>query len=133
MRYRCATTPTPSPSACPSVATSTRNKQCDGDAVVGVGAAERGDDPRHEVDTDRQAERDAGPREQAGDEPEPPPAEARADQCGEDGDVERVHRRSSAVADEQPGVGEEPGVRDHAVIRPDRLAFDVPRALEHLE
>ena len=34
---------------------------------------------------------------------------------------------------EQPRVGEEAGVRDHAVVGPDRLALDVPAALQHLE
>ena len=41
-----------------------------------------------------------------------------------------VLRRRAA---EQPGVGEEAGVRDHAVVGPHRLALDVPAALEHLE
>ena len=30
-------------------------------------------------------------------------------------------------------MGEEAGVRDHAVVGTDRLALDVPRALQHLE
>src|SRR5437016_5246073 len=34
---------------------------------------------------------------------------------------------------EQPGRGQEPGVADHAVVGPDRLALDVPAPLEDLD
>ena len=44
-------------------------------------------------------------------------------------------RRSAcgSVSSEQPRDGEEAGVRHHAVVGPDRLALDVPPALQHLE
>ena len=64
-------------------------------AVVGAGAAERGDDARHEVDADDEPERDATPREHARDEAESPAADAGSEHRHDDRDVERVHDRLS--------------------------------------
>ena len=66
-------------------------------------------------------------------EPVPDPAGAGGDR--EDDEVEEVHAlvRSLRCRREQARVGEEAGVRHHAVVGPHRLAVDVPGALQHLE
>ena len=108
----------------------------DADAAVGAGPAERGDDLRDEVDADRQPGEHAGPREDPGDEPESPAAEPGAESRRDDRDVECVHSPPGVAAQfvgEMARDGEEAGVRDHAVVGADRLALDVPAAVQHLE
>ena len=90
----------------------------------------------HEADAERRRRR-AMPAhdEDAGDEPEPPSADARrrGRAPGRRGRACSRARRGSRIARQQPAVGEEARVRDHAVVGPDRLALDVPGALQHLE
>src|SRR5436189_4589083 len=45
----------------------------------------------------------------------------------------RMSTGCRCLRSQQAGRGEEPGVTDHAVVRADRLALDVPRALQHLD